>query len=411
MKKYKIEPINSYYHYKKRKRWFKRGFFLVVGLMIICIGIIRSQQFREDLQVILQKDIEREKQYKSPESIYLDGHKVAYDLYKGEKEVKGIYLPTSKIEDYKSYIQMTKTTNVNSFVIDVKNDQGYLTFKSDNEKLIERGCVLADPPIQDIEKIIASLYEADIYPIARIVVFKDSVVTKNFPDLAMKSLSGEVFETRTGEKWLNPYNKENWDYILEVCKEAISVGFKEIQLDYVRFHESMGESKVQLDPDKTKTEAITEFIKYICENLEEVDVKISADVFGAVIMSKVDGENVGQDFEELSKHLDYICPMVYPSHYAEGTFGIEYPHIQCYDIILKSMELAQDRLMNNARDERKAQIRPWLQDFTLAGMTPYQYYGEEQIRSQIQGTYDAGINEWLFWNASGKYTEAGLDDE
>ena len=88
MKKYKIEPINSYYHYKKRKRWFKRGFFLVVGLMIICIGIIRSQQFREDLQVILQKDIEREKQYKSPESIYLDGHKVAYDLYKGEKEVK-----------------------------------------------------------------------------------------------------------------------------------------------------------------------------------------------------------------------------------------------------------------------------------------------------------------------------------
>ena len=173
----------------------------------------------------------------------------------------------------------------------------------------------------------------------------------------------------------------------------------------------MTEERVQLGTDKSKSEVITEFVTYMCESLKEYGVSVSADVFGAVVMSKVDGENVGQDFNELCKHLDYICPMVYPSHYAAGTFGIEYPHIQCYDIILRSMELAQDRLMENPRDERKAQIRPWLQDFTLAGMEPYQFYGEEQIRSQIQGTYDAGIDEWLFWNASGKYTEAGLDDE
>ena len=367
MKKYKIKPLNGYYHYKVKKIWLKRLLFLIIGFSVICFGIIGNRQdFGEDLKELNLERVEN----KNVESIYIDGNKVEYGLYKQKQEVRGIYIPASKVEDYEEYIAMAKRTNVNSFVIDVKNDQGYLTFASSN-----------------------------------------NVATEHFPGLAMKDLEGEVFETKTGDKWLNPYNKENWEYILEVCKEAIKVGFKEIQFDYIRFHESMTEERVQLGTDKSKSEVITEFVTYMCESLKEYGVSVSADVFGAVVMSKVDGENVGQDFNELCKHLDYICPMVYPSHYAAGTFGIEYPHIQCYDIILRSMELAQDRLMENPRDERKAQIRPWLQDFTLAGMEPYQFYGEEQIRSQIQGTYDAGIDEWLFWNASGKYTEAGLDDE
>lgn len=407
MKKYKIKPLDSYYHYKVRKNWLKRLLFLIIGVGVICFGIVGNEQFGEDLKYLNLIMAENKKL----ESIYIDGNKVEYDLYRQKQEVKGIYIPSSKVDNYEDYIAMAKRTNVNSFVIDVKSDHGYLTFASNNEKLVKMGCVLANPPIEDIQKVMKRLYEEDIYPIARIVTFKDNVATEHFPNLAMKNLDGQTFTTRTGDKWLNPYNKENWDYILEVCKEAIKVGFKEIQFDYIRFHESMTEERVQLEPDKTKSEAITEFVAFMCDNLEEYGVSVSADVFGAIIMSKTDGENVGQNFVELSKHLDYICPMIYPSHYAAGTFGIEYPHIQCYDIILRSMELAEDKLMENPREQRKAQIRPWLQDFTLAGMTPYQFYGEEQIRSQIQGTYDAGVDEWLFWNASGKYTEAGLDDE
>lgn len=407
MKKYKVQPLDGYYHYKVRKNWLKRLLFVITGMSVICFGIVGNEQFGDDLREInLGREVN-----KNVESIYIDGNKVAYGLYKQKQEVKGIYIPTSKVENYEDYIAMAKRTNVNSFVIDVKSDHGYLTFASDNEKLINMGCVLASPPIKDIGKIMKRLYEEDIYPIARIVTFKDNVATQHFPDLAMKKLDGEVYEAKSGDRWLNPYNKENWEYILEVCKEAIKVGFKEIQFDYIRFHESMTEERVQLDANKSKSEIITEFVIFMCDHLKEYGVSVSADVFGAVVMSKVDGENVGQDFTELCKHLDYICPMVYPSHYADGTFGIEYPHIQCYDIILKSMELAQDKIMENPRDERRAQIRPWLQDFTLAGIKPYQFYGEEQIRSQIQGAYDAGIDEWLFWNASGKYTEAGLDDE
>lgn len=405
MKKYRLQPLDSYYYYKKKKIWLKKILFFITGMSVICFGIVGNENLGDDLKALgIVQEI-------SDEAVYIDGNKVAYGLYKQKQEVKGIYIPASKVKDYEKYINMAKRTNVNSFVIDVKSDQGYLTFASDNEKLINMGCVLANPPIENINQVMKRLYEEDIYPIARVVTFKDNVATAHFPNLAVKGLDGHVYELKSGDKWLNPYNKENWDYILEVCKEAIKVGFKEIQFDYIRFHESMSDEKVQLAPNKTKSEIITEFVTFMSEQLKEYGVGVSADVFGAIIMSKIDGENVGQDFNELCKHLDYICPMVYPSHYADGTFGIEYPHIRCYDIILRSMELAQDKILENPRAERKAKIRPWLQDFTLAGMKPYQFYGEEQIRSQIQGAYDAGVNEWLFWNASGKYTEAGLDEE
>ena len=64
---------------------------------------------------------------------------------------------------------------------------------------------------------------------------------------------------------------------------------------------------------------------------------MSADVYGAIFDSLVDQEIVGQDYLEMAKHLDYICPMIYPSHYANGSYGIEYPDLEPYNLILASL--------------------------------------------------------------------------
>lgn len=409
MKKYKLKPINGYYYYKKRKLTVKRIFLTLLIFSFIGVSFIGVGYFKENFQ---RSNWFRQDQSTSEMAeVYLNSSQIRYDLYRVPKVVKGIYIPQNKVDDYETYITLTKNTSVNSFVIDVKNDYGYLTFNTSNARLVEMGCVSSNPPIADIRKVMSRLYEEDIYPIARIVVFKDSIVPKKFPERAVKDLKGGVYTNSGGDTWLDPYNKDNWEYILEISKEAINVGFKEIQFDYIRFHESMDENRVQLRAETSKSEIITAFTKYMYENLKSYGIYVSGDVFGAVIMSNIDQEIVGQDFKEMSKYLDYICPMVYPSHYATGTFGIEYPHLDAYGIILRSMELAQDEMKKNERDERRAIIRPWLQDFTMTKLKPYQVYGEEQIRAQIKGTYDAGLDEWLFWNASGKYTEAGLKDK
>lgn len=406
MKKYKLRPVNSYYFYKKKKsRARKRLLFVCSLICVVFIGICINDEFGQDLITFFPF---LEQEAKGPQKdVYLPTTGVKYDLYKAPKKVKGIYIPPSKVMDYENYISMARETGINSFIIDVKNDNGYLTFATDNEVLIEKGVVLAKPPMKDVSRMMTRLYEEGIYPIARVVAFKDNVVAKKEPERAIKSLSGQIYETSAGDTWLDPYNKANWDYLLEICDEAVKLGFKEIQFDYVRFHESMKPTTVVLDETTSKADIITAFTKYACQHLQQKGVYVSADVFGAVILSQLDASIVGQDFAAMSQYLDYICPMVYPSHYAEGTFGIAYPHLDAYDIILNTMEKGQDLIRENERSQRKAIIRPWLQDFTLKSLKPYLLYGPEQIKAQIQGTYDAGLEEWIFWNAAGNYTVDG----
>ncbi|MBP3888130.1 MAG: putative glycoside hydrolase [Cellulosilyticum sp.] len=405
MKKIKLGAVSSYYQYqvqKIRKKEYKVLF--LIGVLLVGTFIVTGR-FDEDLQGLLS--IGRAKIETIEQSVYLEQPSINYSIYVAPKVAKGIYIPNSKINNYEEYIELAKETEINSFVIDVKDDMGYLTFATDNQDLRDKGIVLDSPPIKDIQAMMNRLCEANIYPIARVVAFKDGVVAKNEPQRAIKKLDGTTYVTRANDTWLNPYLKENWEYLLEVSREAVRMGFKEIQFDYVRFHESMNSSRVILDDEVSKSKAITEFTKYICKNLQKEGIKVSADVFGAVVLSDIDAEIVGQDFKEMSKYLDYICPMVYPSHYAEGTFGIEYPHLDPYHIIYKTMKYGLNKI-ESEEAEKRAIVRPWLQDFTIKSCEPYLEYGPEQIKAQIEGAKEAGVEEWLLWNAVGNYTIEGL---
>ncbi len=407
MKKYKLRPINSISFYQRKMIRKRRIITFICGLICITsIFIIVDNNIGGFNKFFLQDEPMSENYTLEPE---LKQYDILYDLYSKPVHTRGIYIPPSEIYRYEEYIELAKETGINTFVIDLKDDNGYFMFPTQNNKLKELGVVNNKPYITNPKKMIARLYEEGIYPIARVVAFKDSIMTKKYPERAVKQLDGSVYKISTGEMWLDPYNKENWDYLVEVCKEAEDIGFREVQFDYIRFHESMSESKVILNDNKSKAEIITEFTKYAYENIKPYKINVSADVFGAVILGEVDANIVGQNFKDMSKYLDYISPMVYPSHYAKGTLGIDYPHIDAYGIILNTMKLAQKKV-NQPKDGNSecANIRPWLQDFTIKYIEPYHEYGPKEIKDQIQATYDAGLKDWLFWNASGDYTIEGF---
>lgn len=408
MKRYKISAINSYASYKQNKR----KMFITFLISLVGIGIIFSTfllgSLKKDMSSFLYAngislfDFNRGE---PSENVYLPEGKACYSYYITPMESKGIYIPCKKLGQLDDYIELAKQTQINCFVIDVKDDYGYLTFKTDSEILNEAGCIKKQPPIENIDEVITRLNEAGIYTVARVVAFKDNVYSMRYPDSAVKNTLGETYVTSSGDRWLDPYDKGNWEYILEICEEARRHGFKEIQFDYVRFHESMNEKTVILKSGQPKIDIITEFVRYMSEILHRENVKVSADVFGAVVLSDLDASIVGQDFVAMSKYLDYISPMVYPSHYAEGTFGIDYPHLNAYQMILKTMELGEKKLAQGGGN--MAKIRPWLQDFTLS-KEPYLLYGPKEIKEQIQGANDAGVMDWLFWNSAGNYTKEGL---
>ncbi|MGL4800479.1 MAG: putative glycoside hydrolase [Cellulosilyticaceae bacterium] len=407
MKKYKIKPYQSYYRYKQKKLAFIRLFIVAVILTGI-IFIIWKQQSEVTGAGFKWNDL-LPTQTEKVEPVYFKQEETLYNVHNIPPKVKAVYLPAGYMSKLDEVVRIANETEVNAVVVDIKDDFGYLTFKTDTPAL--QHMVKEKPPIAEIDSVVAKLYENNIYPIARIVTFKDKVMAKKQPDRMVKKKDGTIFTTPKGETWLDPYNKENWDYILEVCQEAVDLGFREIQFDYVRFHESMDNEVCDFPEDQSKVEIITEFIDYVYERLHAEGVVVSADVFGTIITSKIDAEIVGQDYKELLKRVDYICPMIYPSHYGPGSFGVPYPDMDPYAIVLAAMQYSNSIMKEIPREERKATVRPWLQDFTATWVNPHQVYGGQQVKEQIDASYDALIDEWILWNAVGRYSEEGLAKE
>lgn len=325
-------------------------------------------------------------------------------------KVKGIYVsgPVAGIDRMDEIIALVDETELNAIVIDIKNDEGRITYKMESKKVIEIEAGIQY--IQDMEALVQKCKEKDIYLIARIVAFKDPYLAEKCPELAVKKKTGEIFKDKSGLAWVNPYKKEVWDYLIEVSKEAAKLGFDEIQYDYIRFSTDLKSDELDFGPEaenKSKIEIISEFTRYACESLADMNVYISADVYGTIIDNKVDQKIVGQDYVEMASYLDYICPMVYPSHYGNGVFGIDVPDAEPYKTVNAAMNAATRELSILPEDDR-AINRVWIQSFTATWVNGHITYGAEQIREQIRGAFDAGYDEWILWNASVKYQRDSL---
>ncbi|WNS46164.1 putative glycoside hydrolase [Paenibacillus sp. MMS20-IR301] len=327
-------------------------------------------------------------------------------------KVKGIYVTAysaggSRME---TLLDLLDKTDLNSMVIDIKDDAGYITYKTDNAELQELGH--PQPFIGDINKLMTRLKEHEVYPIARIVVFKDSVLAKKKPELSFVNKDGSVWSNKGGDSFVNPYNEDVWKYNVDIAKEAVKLGFKEIQFDYVRFPEGFEKRADTLKytkSDRPRVEIIADFVKYAKAELAPLGVRVSVDIFGYAA-SVPAAEGIGQDFVKISKNVDVISPMVYPSHYSTGWFDVKDPDKDPYATIRGSMVDTHKKL--NPLGSYKPVIRPWIQDFTASwlGSGHYVKYGKQQVEDQIRALKDENIDEFLLWNANNRYT-ADVDYE
>jgi hypothetical protein len=323
-------------------------------------------------------------------------------------EVKAIYLSDSTVnikERLDHFINLVNKTGLNTLVIDIK-DGGKISYKTKVPLALKHGLYLNS---YNPEELIKKLHDNNIYVIGRLVCFKDDKLSRLYPDRAIQTKSGEIWLDR-GTAWLNPFLTENWDYNIEIAKEALEYGFDEIQYDYVRFPTGSIGSVQYKQKEMSKIEAINGFLKKSREVLGE-DAVLSADVFGIICSSEGDEKTLGQDLETVGLDIDYISPMIYASHYnKEGqeinNVMIEKPDLHPYDVVFNALDAARKRL--EKVENYRAVMRPYIQDFTATylGKGFYQVYGEKQVLEQIQAVYDAGYKQWIFWNGSNKYTEA-----
>ncbi|MDR1196334.1 MAG: putative glycoside hydrolase [Endomicrobium sp.] len=316
-----------------------------------------------------------------------------------ERFVRGIHLSawiSGPGKHRTAVIDLFDNTELNTAVIDIKEMEGQVYI--DGVKTAnDNGAYFKAIP--NAAQYIAQLKEKNIYTIARVVVFRDNLMPRKKPSMGVKKPDGTLWTDKKGITWLDPYNKDAWEYTFEICERAIELGFEEIQFDYIRFP-SDGNTKNCRYSNKnhsseTASKAVVEFLKEANKRLKEKGAKISIDVFGLTTTAK-DDMGIGQKIVEMTEWVDYVSPMVYPSHYGKGEYGVAEPNKQPYIIVYKGIEGALKRLP-------KEKLRPWLQDFSMG-----HNYGKNEVRTQIQASYDNEVGSWLLWNPKCVYTREAL---
>lgn len=367
--------------------------------------------------------------------------------------IKAVYVTGWSAGD-KKYIDylmnLFKTTEINAVVIDIKDFSGYVSYNTDVDKVKEYKTY--ENRIPHINELIKKLHGQGIYVIARITVFQDPALAKNRPDLAVYDIEKTIdlqnpilWKDNHGLYWLDPASREVWDYNISIAKDAVSHGFDEISFDYIRFP---ADGKIKnmgfpiWDGKTPMRSIIKEFFQEIRQQLP--NDKISVDLFGQTTVSFND-MGIGQLIEDSFDYFDYVCPMVYPSHYISGFMGFLNPAEYPYEVVKNSMETAlerEKRYYNPAKGEspevdnrqflektekgnerdssqqaiisqteiveknKEAKIRPWLQDFNMGAN-----YTEEMVKAEIKAVKDAlgkDFNGFMLWNPSNVYTKAAI---
>ncbi|XJS11613.1 putative glycoside hydrolase [Aerococcaceae bacterium WGS1372] len=353
---------------------------------------------------------------KLPSALFYD---TGVDIPYPKDGVKGVYLTAENIsnEEYFNYIiDYINQTDLNAVVIDYKDDWGNIihSIETDNE-MVQQNVVGS----VDYAKVLKVLEENNIYPIARIVTFKDNLLAEARPDLSFQdTMTGETWTDGNGSKFINPFNQEAWEYVLTVAESAAQMGFKDIQFDYIRFPEGFETFHTQLEYDVgeyaafesdipeeqgyERVAAINDFLTYADNRLTPYGVDVSADIFGytAVAGDAPDVRGIGQNFAQMAERVDVVSSMIYPSHWSEGFFGFDVPDYYPYEFTIayiQEEEYVLGPVQNNVTS------RPWLQDFTM-----FMEYGPNEVQAQINALVENGIHEFLLWNASGEYT-TGVD--
>lgn len=387
----------------------KRGMFLEAVICAVFLsGVLYFVLMPRNIQSVLEQN----------SNVKIDGQTENADLSKTEtlpsnklenppEEVKALYLTgwsagnTGKMD---GIIELIGKEKLNAVVIDIKDYSGYVSYETGIEEIEKYKA--EQIMIKDVNSLIKKLHEKKIYVIARITVFQDPILAKARPDLAVKNkATGGVWRDNKGLAWIDPAAKDAWDYIVKIAKNASEKGFDEINFDYIRFPSdgSLGNMSFPFykKEEKEKHEVIRDFFSYLSGQLS--DEKISADLFGLATINK-DDLGIGQIIEDAYGNFDFVCPMTYPSHYANGFQGFANPASYPYEVVKYSIAKAKTKLDEfNAIEgsenlKRKAKLRPWLQAFDMGGT-----YGPERVKAQIRASDESGGVGWILWNSSNNY--------
>jgi hypothetical protein len=351
----------------------------------------------------------------SPDSLQLRGVELRYvlpeplfDNISAALPIKALYVNAWAFGSSKlaQLVRLADSTEINAFVVDVKDDTGCLLYPSEIKVARDIGatrCVRT----RNLQSRLDTLRAHEIYAIARIVVAKDPLLAEHRPQWSVQHRDGGLWRDRIGSAWVDAYNDSVWIYAAELGEEAVRLGFAEVQFDYVRFPDEPKEAMAQAifparRAGETQRSGVQAGIAILTNRIQPLGVPITFDIFGLTASATGD-LGIGQVWEDFITVADVVLPMVYPSHYYRGSYGLAWPNAEPYRVVRNALREAIERSRPFAKP---ATIRPYLQAFTLGRRKPR--YTPHEIREQIRAAEELGIMTWVLWNPRSVYQRDSL---
>jgi hypothetical protein len=321
---------------------------------------------------------------------------------RAREEARGIYITATSmvLPRYADMLKALKASGGNLVVFDAKDEGGIVSWKS-KVPLAKAIKADAEGPIRDLKAKVDQAHKAGVRVAGRVVCFHDPILARARPDLAAKRVGGGVWKELGRQSWLDPSLPEAQNYNIDIAREMVAAGVDEIQFDYIRFP-AMGDTqnaRYAFDMAKVqKHEVITGFLKRAYETLSPLGVVVSVDVYGIMAWAQpIDVRITGQLMEDMARHTDVLCPMLYPSHFNAGFAGVRNPADQPYQFMHKGLALLNKKVAGSG-----VVIRPWMQamPYKVSSFTP------RYIVEQLKAGRDCKAVGYMMWNAQNRYDTA-----
>jgi hypothetical protein len=311
------------------------------------------------------------------------------------QEIRGIHVTMALASLPGKLAGYAAMEGLNTIELDVKDENGQVGFVPSSVPLAER--IGAAIRFYAPRRAVQLVHSRGHYLIGRVVVFEDPILAEKRPELAVRTSDGSIWKNNAGLGWANPYDRRVWRYNVDIAAAAAKAGFDEIQFDYVRFPSDGDVSIIRYPGRKAQPMewTIPAFVQYAAKRLRPLGVRISVDVFG---LSATRDLGIGQRPGRLARYVDAVYPMVYPSHYNSGEYGLPDPNAVPGVTVARSLQDFQAALTG-----RKALLIPWLQDFPLG-----RSYSLLDVQREILAARSFDTGGYLLWNPEGVYTEEAL---
>ncbi|HLO04155.1 MAG TPA: putative glycoside hydrolase [Symbiobacteriaceae bacterium] len=288
-------------------------------------------------------------------------------------------------------LDWAKTAGLNTIILDLKAEDGLLSWESDVPQAKAFGA--NEKKVGNLEEFVKEAHKRGFWVGGRIVTFNDKMAYKAKPEWRIPGFEGQ------GYAFIDPKNEDAWAYNIAIAKEAVAKGVDEIQFDYVRYPEKWIDGYNRDTTFEYRVGNITNFLKKAYSELKPLGVVVGADLFGLTTsVAQGDDMKIGQDYKTVIEAVDYVAAMAYPSHYDQGTYGIDNPNAHPYETVKASLQKALERTPGVPMEKH----RPWIQDFTLGGV----HYGPDEVFGQVKALRELGIQNFMLWDPQNKYNRA-----